>query len=281
MPGPMTHWKFRVLAPLLLSLFLIHTAQGTPIGFLLFGDSGTGEPPQYETAAAMKTYCRDNLCQFVTLLGDNFYPAGVQSVEDPQWVDKFTKPYGPLNLVFYAALGNHDYAGDPQSQIDYSRHNLQWRMPSRYYAYRKENVEFFVIDTNRFDADQRRWLKGLLENSDAPWKIVYGHHPVYSSGEHGPTPLLFSDLLPLLRAQADFYLCGHDHDKEVLVPEGRTAFVVAGTASQSRPVLKGGPITRFVSSSLGFGHLLIDGKTATLRLIQKDGKVEYEQKFHK
>ncbi len=48
-------------------------------------------------------------------------------------------------------------------------------------------VEFVAIDSHVIDEQpwQVDWLNATLRESDADWLIVYGHHPVYSSGFHG------------------------------------------------------------------------------------------------
>ena len=50
-----------------------------------------------------------------------------------------------------------------------------------------------------------------LADSDAPWKFVYFHHPAYSSGPHGPHPLM---QWPFAEWGADAVFQGHDHNYE-------------------------------------------------------------------
>jgi hypothetical protein len=59
----------------------------------------------------MVAFCGSTPCDFVLLLGDNFYPSGVKSVTDSQWKTAFVTPYEALGLTFYPTLGNHDYEG--------------------------------------------------------------------------------------------------------------------------------------------------------------------------
>ncbi|KXZ52138.1 PAP1 protein [Gonium pectorale] len=49
--------------------------------------------------------------QFVISTGDNFYPSGLNSAEDPQFSVSFSRVYsGPgLQVPWYAVMGNHDY----------------------------------------------------------------------------------------------------------------------------------------------------------------------------
>src|SRR4051794_19915074 len=77
------------------------------VRFIALGDTGKGNPGQYQVGAAMGTHCATFGCDFVVLLGDNFYPNGVGSTDDPQWETAFKKPYETVNVPFYAVLGNH------------------------------------------------------------------------------------------------------------------------------------------------------------------------------
>lgn len=42
-------------------------------------------------------------------------------------------------------------------------------------------------------------LEGKLARSTAAWKLVIGHHPIFSSGQHGSTTDLVHTLDPVLR----------------------------------------------------------------------------------
>ncbi len=249
-------------------------------GFIFFGDWGQGNRAQKEVAAGIGRYCRGETCDFITALGDNFYPAGVASASDPQWQEKFHAVYDFLGLRFYAALGNHDYDGKPAAQIARSRLDKQWVLPTAYYEYSHGEVAFFVIDTNAFDSRQQRWLRQRLAASRSTWKIVYGHHPIYSTGHHGNTPALVRDLLPLLRGTVDFYLSGHDHDKESLQPIDGVHFLVSGAAAETRPVA-GGTHTLYKNANLGFAHFLLKNGTVRIRFLDKNGGVEWEQRIAK
>lgn len=248
------------------------------VNLLFFGDSGKGTSDQMRVAKSMEKFCDEEKCDFVALLGDNIYPEGVSSVDDPQWDSKWWNPYKHLGLVFHAALGNHDYGGDIQAEIDYSKKNKFWYMPYRYYQYKKSEVEFFVLDTEKFDSRQAEWLAESLDKSTAKVKIAYGHHPIYSYGMHGDNKALIRDLLPLLRGKVDFYLAGHDHDKQVIESPGDMPMFVVGTAAEVRSVKKG-PKSAFAASTLGFGYLTISAADARVRMIDTDLKVEFEKNY--
>lgn len=245
-------------------------------GFIFFGDWGQGNRHQKAVAAGIGEYCRHETCDFITALGDNFYPSGVKSTTDSQWKTKFHDVYDFLRLRFYVALGNHDYSGSIQAQMDYSRVSGLWAMPTAYYEFIHGDIHFFVIDTNAFDARQATWLKQKIAASRSPWKVVYGHHPLFSTGWHGDTKSLGKDLLPLLRGRVDFYLAGHDHHKEALAPDSGVNFFISGAAAETRAA-KGGSRTLFKSATLGFAHFELKGQTVRVRFLDQTGKVEWEK----
>jgi tartrate-resistant acid phosphatase type 5 len=245
-------------------------------GFLLFGDTGTGESPQYQVARGMEQFCKDQKCDFVTLLGDNFYPTGVNGVRDTQWQTAFEAPYQNLDMPFYVALGNHDYLGDVEAQIKYTEVSDKWYLPSRYYSFSRGDIDFFVVDTNDFDSTQQSWLKKALKKSKKPWKIAFGHHPIYSNGSHGGSQDLQENLLPLLEGQIDLYLCGHDHSRQVIEKKSSDiTFIVSGAGAKGEPV-RGSRKSLFDSDKLGFAHLLVTKSKAILKMLDQNGAVEYQ-----
>ena len=76
-----------------------------------------------------------------------------------------------------------------------------------------EDVHFFVLSTqNQQIKEQADWLDARLEESDAKWKIVSMHHPVFSSGRGRDSAERRELLLPVLtKHEVDLVLQGHDH----------------------------------------------------------------------
>lgn len=267
-------------------LFFVLTSslsQAASQGFLLFGDFGVGNDDQRTVGKGMVKFCSTHDCGFVIGLGDNFYPAGVRSAEDSKWKTHFLDIYQPLGLTFYASLGNHDYAGNVPAQIEFTQKSNLWQMPDRYFKFTKGDIEFFALDTNVFEEPQRKWLKEALDQSAAKWKIVYGHHPIYSYGTHGNTRVLVKYLLPMLRGKADYYLCGHEHDRQLLLepvgPEKKSPpMVISGAAGQTRKTQKG-PMSEWASDTLGFAHLQLGDTENRLSFVNAEGAVEWERNF--
>ena len=52
-------------------------------------------------------------------------------------------PVGHVNFKLYVALGNHDYHGNVQAQIDIN--NPYWNMPAKVYSFDIPNHTFVVL----------------------------------------------------------------------------------------------------------------------------------------
>lgn len=253
-----------------------------PIRVLAFGDFGDGGSGQRKVAAAMLQYHRQQPFDFGITLGDNFYNKGMKNVDDPRWRSRWDKLYDPLGIQFYAILGNHDYGfpGSPEAEILYSQKSPSWRMPATQYTYAAGSVQFFAIDTSVMTAHQLEWLQKELESSKSFWKVVYGHHPIYSHGDHGDNPNLVKALLPVLKGRADVYLAGHDHDMQHLRPEDNLHFFVSGTGGKIRGIRRG-PRSLFAQSALGFAVLEADRTSLKITFVETSLKPLYEYMLRK
>ena len=210
-----------------------------------FGDYGSGRSAQKEVAAAIATRNAEYSFDFGITMGDNMYFCGVRSVDDPKWETHWESMYTPLGFPFYAALGNHDYGnppiicplhrGSPNAEVERTSVSRSWKMPARYYTFAAGPVRFIAIDTEGWTQAQLQWIKETLAASQhepgVKWRVVYGHHPIYTSGVHineRRIGTLRRQLLPvLLDNQVDVYIAGHDHDMEHLRADGME-FLICG-----------------------------------------------------
>ena len=75
------------------------------------------------------------------------------------------------------------------------------------------------------------WLEQALGASTAPWKIVVGHHPIFSGGPHWGAPELLRLVKPMLdRHRVAAYLGGHDHNMQHVVKDN-VHYVTCGTGA--------------------------------------------------
>lgn len=291
--------------------FLPHTLQATEVAedesgslnFLVFGDWGRhGETDQVDVATQMDVAANAIQAQFVISVGDNFYETGVASIDDPQWQITFEDVYhaDSLQVPWHVALGNHDYLGNCDAQIAYHRLNPRWNMPARYFTLTRQidagtAVDFFFLDTTPMVRSywhepvyrehvrtqdvpkQLAWFKSALAASTAPWKIVIGHHPIYSGGGplgHGDTRELIEDVLPLLKQyQVQAYFNGHDHNLQHL-QAGTVNLIDSGAGSRARPVFRT-KYTRFAKACSGFTTVSLQADNMKVRLIDYRGRLLY------
>jgi acid phosphatase len=281
------------------SLFAADAKAGG-LNFLVFGDWGRkGEKDQVDVATQMSIAAREIDAKFIISVGDNFYENGVKSVDDPQFQTSFEKVYTApsLQVPWHVILGNHDYHGDCDAQIAYSKTSSRWNLPARYYT-RTEHidaaaaVDFFYLDTTPMKAaddkgvpehhfkgqdvsKQFAWLESALSASTAAWKIVVGHHPIYSSGMHGDTPYLVEHILPLLeKYQVQAYFNGHDHDLQHL-QTGKVNLFCSGAGSKPRATVKETPRTKFAKGCPGFIATALHPDKMDVRMIDDQGKLLY------
>ena len=255
---------------------------GQPIRVLAFGDFGDGGKGQREVASAMLQYHRQRPFDFAITLGDNFYNKGMRSVDDPRWRTWWDQLYDPLGIQFYATLGNHDYGfpQSPEAEILYSKKSPSWRMPATRYTYTAGSVQFFATDSQKMTPDQLEWLQKELASSTARWKVVYGHHTIYSHGYHGNTPELIRELLPLIKDRVDIYLSGHDHDMQHLRPEGNLHFFVSGSGGKLRRI-RPGPRSLFAMSARGFAVLEANAESVKMTFVSTTLQPLYEYTLKK
>ena len=79
---------------------------------------------------------------------------------------------------------------------------------------------------------QIQWLHDSLDNTDAQWKLVVGHHPAHSFGWHGDNPeiLKLTQIFKLYGVQA--YISGHDHILQHVRDTDRLNHFITGAGSQ-------------------------------------------------
>ncbi len=205
----------------------------TVVSLAAIGDTGANTPFQRDVAAQLLAYHHQQPLDGVLHLGDIIYPQGE--------IERFgqshyTKHYQPLwdeGVPFYLSLGNHDVLKGFRPEI-----LSFYKMPARYYTYQvaqgvgstRVTVDCFALDTNIYkNPGQISWLKKALANSKADWQVVYGHHPLYSSGAHGSHSKLAKAYAPLFKQYGvDLYIAGHEHDYERFKPMAGTLHVVSG-----------------------------------------------------
>lgn len=173
--------------------FLIFSTDATapPWRFAVIGDFGDVGSNSRAVSNLVKEWNPD----FIITTGDNNYPFGAEETIDDNvgslystYIYPYTGNYPPSQIQknrFFPCLGNHDLdtdAGGPYLKY--------FALPGngRYYDFVKEDVHFFVLSSDPREPDgidieskQATWLNKHLKGSKCSWKIVYFHHPPFSS----------------------------------------------------------------------------------------------------
>src|SRR5262249_20251175 len=135
-----------------------------------------------------------------------------------------------------------------------------WRLPSHYYTYRAGLVRFIAIDTEGWSPAQLAWIGQTLQKSKGEpgiqWRIVYGHHPMYTSGMHfneRRIGALRRELFPVLKAGGvDLYIAGHDHGMERLQVDGMDLLIAGSGGADLRNPRRAEPPSVFTAKKYGF-----------------------------
>lgn len=164
----------------------------------------------------------DDIEGTVFTLGDNAYDRGstadFTSCYDPTWgrhADR-TRP----------VPGNHDYY-TPGAAAYFAYFGEAAGDPARgYYAYDLGAWRVIALNTNCAEiggcgegSAQIAWLEAELAANPNQCTLAYGHHPHFSSGEHGDEANLATMWDVLDRSGVDVILGGHDHTYERFAPQ--------------------------------------------------------------
>lgn len=254
------------------STFQTAPAHGSDASFIAFADSGAGTSYQTGLAEVMKRVPFD----FALIAGDVIYEKGADFEYDPHYF----RPYGELikHLPFFPVVGNHDIVtegGDP------FKRNFYLPKGTFYYDFFWGDIHLIALDSNKvYDKKQQAWLESALQ-APARWKIVYFHHPAFSSAEYGDTPAVQTQWVPLFEKYGvDLVINGHAHGYERTIPiNGVTYIVTGGGGAWLYPVGRNERTAvsisthEFLSIDLTADQMTlktIDGKGATVDTLQID-----------
>lgn len=232
--------------------------------------------------------------------GDVHHFEGVASVDDPLWLTNYELIYShpELMIPWMPVLGNHEYRGNTQAVLDYSKRSRRWVMPARYYSHvfneDGTTIRVVFIDTtpliNKYRNDsitypdackqdinaQLEWLEKTLKEAKEDWVIVVGHHPVYAQTSKNKSERedLQKMLLPLFnKYNVPMYICGHIHNfQDIKKKESNTHFIVNSAGSLARKV-KPTEGTVFCSSEPGFSIVTANKSNLTLHMIDSKGVI--------
>jgi hypothetical protein len=259
------------------------------VRFAAVGDTGTGGKTQRLVAGQMVTIQEKSRFDLLLFLGDNIYNSG-----SPGDIEKkFLQPYAGLmqnGVELRACIGNHD----ARNRWGVLLQKMIFGMGTKtYYSFSRKNglIEFFALDSTILVKDgnekdqQMSWLENSLASSKAVWKVVFLHHPLYSSakrhglGSGGEDKMMnLRELIePLFKKyKVNFVINGHDHVYEHPRPQAGIHYFTSGTGGK----LRRGNLDR-TSPFFGFGNdevnsfilFSVEPEAARFWAIDADGNV--------
>lgn len=224
----MTH-QLLTIAGITILLLVVQSCQKSPTiipnpengttVFAVLGDYGDSGNKTKKVADMVKSWQP----QFIITVGDNCYPDGALS-DMPANISQYYEDYifnpdAPTGYSckgkaavdgvnrFFPSPGNHDYYAD-----NLASYLSFFTLPKSEYNYDfvAGAIHFFSIDSNQeseYDTI-KEWLQEQLNHTNAPFKIVYFHHPPYSSSRHGSHITM---QWPFAEWGVTAVLSGHEH----------------------------------------------------------------------
>ncbi len=235
------------------------------IQFVAYGDS-QGVWDQWQTVLLVSQAIEKENPAFVIKTGDLVDDG--KNLKD--WCDFFTASPFLHNSTLYPVLGNHENYSHLYFSFFSLPHNERW------YSFDNGPVHFIGLDSNkqnRYRLAQYLWLLHDLRTHNEPFTIVFFHHPVYSSGEHGNTTILQKIWAPLFeRYGVDIVFNGHDHIYERSIVNNVTYIVTGGGGSPLYDI--GWSIwTVYSEKTYHYCLLTVNSSTLTCEAKKPDGEI--------
>jgi len=167
--------------------------------------------------AARTASLLDTMPGIVFTTGDNAYPSGTaesfQNCYDPFW--------GRHKARTRPTPGNHDYqVPDAAAYFEYFGGNAG-PFGLGYYSFNAGAWLVLSLNSNvpaGSGSAQLAWLRDQLTSQPTRCVAVLWHHPLFSSGLHGPDPRMREVWRTLMEFKADVVISGHDHIYERFTP---------------------------------------------------------------
>lgn len=264
MPGTRYNYSISGEGPTEKGSFKTAPAASQPFHFAVFGDTRS----QKDRHAAI-------IRQLVLLDPDFVLQTGdlvENGSKEPLWSDFFSIERELLRRSpYYPVPGNHE--GEASNYFKYFPH-------SRNYSFDYGNAHFIGLDTNITSsqfAAQEKWLRAdLAAHKNAVWRIVFCHHPLYSSSTGSSriaeAARLSARLLPILKTgQVQLVLSGHDHNYQRYESEGIQFIVTGGGGAPLYAMKVTSPLARKTARVYHVCSIHVNGSALSIHVIQPDG----------
>lgn len=204
---PSSKYYYKVISDTIESdIFTFHTISGEneTIRFIVYGDS-RGVWDSWNNASRVAESIEKEHPNFVLHTGDLVRDGKISE----QWIDFFSISTFIHNSTLYPSIGNHEYYSNLYSKYFITSKHRYW------YSFNYGPAHFISLDSNIINSInifQLIWLIKDLKFNNQPVIIVFFHHPMYSSGNHGSSfylRILWEFIFRFYNV--DMVFNGHDH----------------------------------------------------------------------
>ncbi|HEX3006349.1 MAG TPA: metallophosphoesterase [Bacteroidales bacterium] len=199
------------------------------ISFAEIGDFGFAGMPEFYVADMVKKWNPD----FIVSAGDNnYYQGKISTIKNNisqfygDYIYNFDAPYEfqcngkafqDKTNRFFATPGNHDANNKDKLTPYYNFFTLPGN--ESYYRFTWGPVTFYTVNSADEDLEeQKAWLARETRICNTPFKVLFFHHPPFSSGSHGNNEYMQWDFYSM---GIDAILVGHDHIYERIEKKGQ------------------------------------------------------------
>ncbi len=207
---PSTKYYYKVISDSIESkIYSFHTTfeRNNTVRFIAYGDT-RGVWDNWHHASIVAKAIEEEQPHFVLNTGDLVNNGTIKE----EWYNFFEASSFIHNSTLYPVLGNHEYYATPYFKYFSLPNNERW------YSFDSGPIHFIGLDSNYRNVlrpAQLLWLIKELKTNDKPFTIVFFHHPLYSSGNHGsyiPLRFLWGTFFQLNKV--DIVFNAHDHSYE-------------------------------------------------------------------
>lgn len=231
---PGASYEYRIPAATAQTSWAPFHAEGKDRGafrMAVFGDVGDGSGNEQRVAQLLVRQNPD----ISVAVGDLAYPSATAEALSSRYFAPFAA-YARSHVI-WPVFGNHDVnaeGGAPlASAIVVPANGPPGLAAGHNYSFDYRSAHCVVIDSNLDEAQLSGsvapWLRRDLKATDRAWKLVFMHHPPFSTGKHPDTERVKTALVPLFaQLGVDLVCAGHDHTYQRFEPVNGVTYVVTG-----------------------------------------------------
>lgn len=269
---------------------------GDSVTFGYFGDVQVAEKaePEYEKwgALTVKAY-EDNPDMSFGIMGGDIVESGISTAQFNLFFKAAESVFSHIPLM--AANGNHEcnfLSGRPELYLD--EFSLPQNGPDgfkeEFYSFDAGPCHVTVLDSWVYSGEQKitdeqyreiaDWIDSDLRSTDAVWKVIVMHHPVYPVASDNVSDAVRENWAPIFEKDGvSLILCGHQHvyARSYPMTDGRTDYengitqVMGVSGSKFYSSADETHMEKTIYNTSNYQIIRINGNEMTIQCFDEDG----------